>query len=63
MCADQRVRYALDYAINKEIIQEFFGGPEVFQIKGTAAVSPSGLGYEPGLDPSLRSGEGPAING
>jgi peptide/nickel transport system substrate-binding protein len=51
MCADQRVRYALDYAIDKEAIQQFFGGPEVFQIKGTAAVSPSGLGYQPGLDP------------
>ncbi len=51
MCADQRVRYALDHAIDKSLIQQFFGGPEVFEIKGTAAVSPSGLGYGPGLDP------------
>jgi ABC-type transport system substrate-binding protein len=51
MCADQRVRYALDYAIDKKAIQEFFGGPEVFQIKGTAAISPSGLGYQPDLNP------------
>jgi peptide/nickel transport system substrate-binding protein len=51
MCADQRIRYALDYAIDKKAIQEFFGGPEVFQIKGLAAVSPSGLGYQPDLKP------------
>ena len=50
-CSDKRVRHALDYAIDKSIIQQFYGGPEVFQIKGTAAVSPSGLGYGPGLDP------------
>ena len=51
MCSDKRVRHALDYAIDKSLIQAFFGGPEVFEIKGTAAVSPSGLGYGPGLDP------------
>jgi ABC-type transport system substrate-binding protein len=51
MCADQRVRYALDYAIDKKAIQEFFGGPEVFEIKGTGGVTPSGLGYGPVLDP------------
>ena len=51
MCNDRNVRYALDYAIDKELIQQFYGGPEVFEIKGTAAVSPSGLGYGPGLDP------------
>jgi len=50
-CSDRRVRYALDYAIDKTLIQKFYGGPEVFAIKGTAAVSPAGLGYGPGLDP------------
>ena len=57
MCSDQRVRYALDYAIDKTVIQAFFGGPEVFAIKGTAAVSPSGLGYGPGLDPYAYDGD------
>ena len=65
MCADQRVRYALDYAIDKTAIQAFFGGPEVFEIKGTAAVSPSGLGYSDapvdglpnGLDPFPYDGD------
>ena len=53
MCSDKRVRHALDYAIDKEAIQELVGGPEVFHIAGTAAASPSGIGYRPnaGLDP------------
>lgn len=51
MCNSKEIRYAMDYAIDKEMIQTFFGGPQVFHIKGTAAVSPSGLGYGPGLDP------------
>lgn len=44
-CSDKRVRHALDYAIDKEAIQELLGGPEIFSIKGSAAVSPSGVGY------------------
>ena len=59
MCADQRVRYALDYAIDKTAIQAFFGGPEVFEIKGTAAVSPSGLGYSDQPVDGLPSGLDP----
>lgn len=53
MCSDKRVRHALDYAIDKEAIQELVGGPDVFHIAGTAAASPSGIGYRPnaGLDP------------
>ena len=53
MCQDKRIRHALDYAIDKEAIQELVGGPEVFHIAGTAAASPSGIGYRPnaGLDP------------
>ncbi len=53
MCSDKRIRHALDYAIDKEAIQELVGGPDVFHIAGTAASSPSGVGYRPGgaLDP------------
>ena len=53
MCQDKRVRHALDYAIDKEAIQDLVGGPDVFHIAGTAAASPSGIGYRPdaGLDP------------
>jgi ABC-type transport system substrate-binding protein len=53
MCQDKRIRHALDYAIDKEAIQELVGGPDVFHIAGSAAISPSGLGYRPnaGLDP------------
>ena len=53
MCQDKRIRHALDYAIDKEAIQELVGGPDVFHIAGSAGSSPSGLGYRPnaGLDP------------
>ncbi len=53
MCSDKRVRHALDYAIDKVAIQELVGGSDVFHIAGTAAASPSGIGYRPnaGLDP------------
>jgi peptide/nickel transport system substrate-binding protein len=51
-CKDKRVRQALDYAINKEVIRDrLYGGPEVFQAKGWALVTPGGLGYGPELDP------------
>jgi peptide/nickel transport system substrate-binding protein len=51
-CHDKRVRQALDYAINKEIIRDqLYGGPEVFETKGWALVTPSSLGYSPELDP------------
>jgi peptide/nickel transport system substrate-binding protein len=51
-CRDKRVRQAMDYAINKELIRDrLYGGPEVFQVKGWAAVTPSTTGYSPALDP------------
>ena len=51
-CADKRVRQALNYAIDKEIIQnQLYGGPEVMQIKGLVNVTPSTIGYGPELDP------------
>ncbi len=51
-CHDQRVRQALNYAIDKEIMQNrLYGGPEVMQIKGWGAVTPSTVGYSPELDP------------
>ena len=51
-CSDKRVRQALNYAIDKEIVQnELYGGPKVMQIKGWERVSPSSDGYSTGLDP------------
>jgi peptide/nickel transport system substrate-binding protein len=51
-CHDKRVRQALDYAIDKEIIRDqLYGGPEVFQARGWAHVTPGALGYSPELDP------------
>jgi peptide/nickel transport system substrate-binding protein len=51
-CDDKRVRQALDYAVSKELIRDqLYGGPEVFQIKGWATVTPSTIGYTPELDP------------
>jgi peptide/nickel transport system substrate-binding protein len=51
-CKDKRVRQALDYAINKEIIRDrLYGGTDVFQAKGWALVTPGALGYSPDLDP------------
>ena len=46
MCQDKRIRHALDYAIDKEAIQELVGGPDIFHIAGTAAAAPSGIGYK-----------------
>jgi len=49
-CHDQRVRYALDYAINKELIRDqLFGGTEAAGLAGMEAVTPSALGYSPEL--------------
>jgi len=51
-CHDKRVRQALDYAIDKELMRDtLFGGPEVFQVKGWSLVTPSTIGYTPELDP------------
>ncbi len=50
-CSKKEVRQALDYAIDKNIIRDkLFGGPEVFQTKGWAHVTPSTIGYSKDLD-------------
>ena len=53
-CKDRWVRQALAYAIDKEPIQGLMEGPEVMQIKGWNQVSPSTIGYGPGVDPFLN---------
>jgi peptide/nickel transport system substrate-binding protein len=51
-CNDKRVRQALDYAIDKELMRDrLLGGPEVFHVKGWSVVTPSTLGYTPEIDP------------
>jgi peptide/nickel transport system substrate-binding protein len=51
-CHDKRVRQALNYAIDKELIRDrLYGGPQVFQVKGWYVVTPSTSGYTPELDP------------
>ena len=51
-CSDKRVRQALAYAIDKELMRDtLYGGPEVMQVKGFWAVTPSTIGYGPELDP------------
>jgi peptide/nickel transport system substrate-binding protein len=53
-CGDKRVRQALEYAIDKELIRDrLYGGPEVFQVKGWAHVTPSSIGYSTHLNPYL----------
>ncbi|MBM3943685.1 MAG: ABC transporter substrate-binding protein [SAR202 cluster bacterium] len=51
-CNKKAVRQALSYAINKELIRDkLYGGPEVMQLKGWHAVTPSTVGYSPELTP------------
>jgi peptide/nickel transport system substrate-binding protein len=51
-CHDKRVRQALDYAVDKELIRDrLYGGPEVFEVKGWNLVTPSTIGYSSELDP------------
>ena len=51
-CSDIRVRQALQYALDKELIRDqLYGGPEVMQVKGWAWITPTTLGYSPGIDP------------
>jgi peptide/nickel transport system substrate-binding protein len=51
-CHDKRVRQALNYAVDKELIRDrLYGGPEVFQARGWQFVTPSSIGYTPDLDP------------
>ena len=50
-CSDKRVRYALDYAVDKELIRDaLYGGTEVAQVGGFEAATPNALGYSPELD-------------
>ena len=51
-CYDKRVRQALDYAFDKELMRDqLYGGPEVYATKGWSVVTPSTWGYTPALDP------------
>lgn len=51
-CHDKRVRQALGYALDKELMRDrLYGGPEVFQTKGWSGVAPSTIGYTIELDP------------
>ena len=51
-CHDLRVRQALNYAIDKELMRDtLYGGPSVMQVKGWSSISPSTIGYSPELDP------------
>ena len=51
-CNDQRVRQAISYAIDKELMRDrLFGGSEAFVVKGCCVVTPSTHGYWPPLDP------------
>jgi len=48
---DKRVRQALAYSIDKELMRDNLFGAEVFEIKGWSIVTPSSLGYTPAADP------------
>jgi peptide/nickel transport system substrate-binding protein len=51
-CNKKGFRHALHYAIDKELIRDrLYGGPDVFQVKGWAGVTPSTVGYTPEVDP------------
>jgi len=50
-CSDKRVRFALDYAVDKELIRDLlYGGTEVARLGGYQAATPNALGYSPELD-------------
>ena len=50
-CSDKRVRYALDYAVDKELIRDkLYGGTDVARLGGFEAATPNALGYSPELD-------------
>jgi peptide/nickel transport system substrate-binding protein len=51
-CHDKRVRQALNYAFDKDLMRDkLYGGPQVMQAKGWTFVSPSTIGYSPDLAP------------
>jgi peptide/nickel transport system substrate-binding protein len=51
-CHDVRVRQALNYTVDKELLRDrLLGGPEVMEIDGWWVVTPSTIGYSPELKP------------
>jgi len=50
-CSDKRVRHALNYAIDKNLMQTQLFAPEVLELKGWGVVTPSTIGYSPELEP------------
>ena len=50
-CSDKRVRQALDYALDKELLRDTLYGDEVFVVKGWSVITPNTYGYTPALDP------------
>ena len=50
-CSDRRVRQALSYALDKELMRDELFGAEVMEIRGWAAVTPGSIGYSPDVDP------------
>ena len=50
-CDDKRVRQAINYALDKELIRDQLYGAEVLVVKGWVVVTPSTIGYSPELDP------------
>ena len=50
-CRDKRVRQALAYAVDKELMRDTLFGPEVMEVKGWAVATPSTIGYSSDLDP------------
>jgi ABC-type transport system substrate-binding protein len=50
-CSHKEVRQALDYAINKDLIRDtLYGGPDAFQSEGWSFITPTTIGYSPGLN-------------
>jgi ABC-type transport system substrate-binding protein len=50
-CSDIRVRQALSYAIDRQVLRDQLYGPEMMEPKGWWVVTPSTIGYTPELDP------------
>ena len=48
---DRRVRQALAYTIDKELMRETLYGAEAMEVKGWGYVTPATIGYTPGVDP------------
>jgi peptide/nickel transport system substrate-binding protein len=50
-CHQKKVRHALAYAIDKEMMRDQLYGPDVMEIKGWAVVTPGVIGYTPEMKP------------